>query len=261
MEIPIRIKEFFIKNNFTVNNVGYSQAKIFSSEDSVLKIEKQCVESDNEHGMIEWLQNKIPVPKIVHTESYLGMNYLLMSKIDGDMSCSEKYMQNPKLLIKLLSEALLLLWSVNISDCPSNMMLDKKLKLAEYNVKNGLCNVENAEIGTYGANGFKNPEDLLIWLKNNKPSEEPVFSHGDFCLPNIFINNDKISGFIDMGRSGIADKYQDIALCYRSLVNNFSGKFGYNGNQQFNEKDFFSELGMSIDMDKIKYYILLDELF
>ncbi len=261
MEMPIYIKEFIDNNDFMLNNVGYSQAKIYSFENSVLKIENQCAESNNEYIMLRWLQNKILVPKIVYAENYLGTNYLLMSKIYGDMSCSEQYIQNPKLLMKLLSNALSILWNVDISDCPSNMMLDNKLKLAEYNVKNGLCSIENAEIGTYGKSGFSNPNDLLIWLKNNKPSETPVFSHGDFCLPNIFINNDKVSGFIDMGRSGIADKYQDIALCYRSLFHNFSGKFGVKSNHQFNGEDFFSELGIAIDMDKINYYILLDELF
>ncbi len=261
MEMPICVKEFFINNDIKSNNVGHSQAKIYSSENSVLKIEKQCAESDNEHIMLGWLQNKIPVPKIMHSETYLGKNYLIMSKIYGEMSCSEQYMQNPHLLAKILSHALSKLWSIDISDCPSNMMLDNKLKLAEYNVKKGFCNIEDAEIGTYDENGFKNPLELLTWLKNNKPSETPVFSHGDFCLPNIFLNDDTVSGFIDMGRSGIADKYQDIALCYRSLIHNFSGKFGFNSNNQFIFEDFLNELGITIDMDKIKYYILLDELF
>ena len=39
-------------------------------------------------------------------------------------------------------------------------------------------------------------EALLQWLKLNKPSEEFVFSHGDYCFPNIFIEEDKILSFV-----------------------------------------------------------------
>ncbi len=40
-----------------------------------------------------------------------------------------------------------------------------------------------------------------------KTKEELVFSHGDLGDSNILVKNDKISGFIDFGRSGKADRY------------------------------------------------------
>jgi len=72
-------------------------------------------------------------------------------------------------------------------------------------------------------------------------------------LPNIFFNNRSVSGFIDLSNCGIADKWQDIALCVRSLKHNL-------GNENYTDL-LFEELGIKIDNDKIKYYILLDELF
>ena len=56
---------------------------------------------------------------------------------------------------------------------------------------------------------------------NNQPKEELVFTHGDYCLPNSFIKDNKTVGFIDLGNAGIADKWQDLALCIRSLEHNF----------------------------------------
>lgn len=58
------------------------------------------------------------------------------------------------------------------------------------------------------------------------PEEEPVLSHGDYCLPNLFAMGHTLSGFIDLGRAGTADRWQDIALCYRSLKHNADGTFG-----------------------------------
>ena len=97
--------------------------------------------------------------------------------------------------------------------------------------------------------------------KRPKPVEELVFSHGDYCMPNIFIKNNKINGFIDLGRSGVADKYQDIALCYRSLKHNFDGSQGGKVYENFNAESLFIELDIVPDWEKIKYYILMDELF
>ena len=102
---------------------------------------------------------------------------------------------------------------------------------------------------------------LLNWLVDNKPKKELVLSHGDFCLPNIFINNDKISGFIDLGRIGIGDKWNDIALCYRSLKWNAQGRYGGNGYPKLTPDMLFDALEIEPNFEKIEYYTLLDELF
>ena len=96
---------------------------------------------------------------------------------------------------------------------------------------------------------------------DNRPQEEPVLSHGDFCLPNIFFSKNKVSGFIDLGKMCVADKYQDIALCYRSLTNNLDGGYGGKVRKKHDVNKFFNKLGIVPDWDKIRYYILLDELF
>ena len=130
-----------------------------------------------------------------------------MSKIEGEMACSTELLTNPNHLVKLLANGLRILWEVDISKCPCNNSIDNKLRLAEILVRDNLCDIENVEPTTYGENGFENPEKLLQWLKENRPDEELVFSHGDYCLPNIFIRDDQINGFIDLGRSGVADIY------------------------------------------------------
>jgi len=88
-----------------------------------------------------------------------------------------------------------------------------------------------------------------------------VFSHGDYCLPNIFLENGQIAGFIDLDKAGICDKWNDIALCYRSLKHNFDGSYGGEVYEDFNPKMLFEKLGIEPDWEKIKFYLLLDELF
>lgn len=263
--IPRKIREAIGNRPFEPDRVGMSGAQVFCFEDMVLKIEKTCQEADREYLMMKWLAGKLPVPGILQFERENGYNYLLMSRLEGEMSCSEAYMENPRLLVHLLAEGLKLLWSVDPKDCPVQNGLDEKLRQAELAVRSGLCSTEDVEEGTYGEGGFENPAALLDWLKHHRPAEEPVFSHGDYCLPNLFLKEGKISGFLDLGRSGVADRYQDIALCYRSLLHNYDGKYGgkvYAGpDSDFCPELLFEELGIEPDREKIRYYILLDELF
>jgi kanamycin kinase/aminoglycoside 3'-phosphotransferase-3 len=60
---------------------------------------------------------------------------------------------------------------------------------------------------------------------------------------------------------GIADKYQDIALCCRSLKKNLAGAYGGSVRGEIDDKLLFDNLGIAPDYEKIRYYILLDELF
>jgi len=52
---------------------------------------------------------------------------------------------------------------------------------------------------------------------------DSVATHVDFSLDNLLIHKGEIAGFIDIGRAGIADRYQDINLQiirkYRKCVN------------------------------------------
>ncbi|MCR5808173.1 MAG: phosphotransferase, partial [Clostridiales bacterium] len=34
--------------------------------------------------------------------------------------------------------------------------------------------------------------------------------HGDYCLPNILLNDWKLSGYIDLGNGGMGDRHIDI---------------------------------------------------
>lgn len=261
MYIPESIKAIAGAQNFEADKTGLSSSSVLLSDEYVLKISDIDDESENEIGVMKWLKGKISVPEVIHHEKYMGKNYLLMSKIYGTMACDRSCLADPLKLICILAEGLKALWDVDVSQCPYNQSLEKRLRAARYNVEHGLVDIDDAEPHTYGENGFKDPVDLLNWLINNKPNEDFVLSHGDFCLPNIFIKDGNISGFIDLGKTGYADKYQDIALCCRSLKRNLEEDFAGKANERFNADIFFNKLNIEPDWNKIRYYILLDELF
>lgn len=240
--------------------IGMSGAQVWSCDDLVLKIEAPDRESENNLTMLRWLQGKVPVPEVEAAEIFHGKRYLLMKRLPGEMACGEIYLENPELLVKLLAQGLRMLWSVDPMECPCDQRPQKKLENARYQVEQGLYDLSNVDPGTFGPGGFQSPEDLLQWLEENIPPTDPVLSHGDYCLPNVFFQADRVSGFLDLGRSGIADRYADIALCWRSLRDNFNGSYGY-CDPSFDPDSLFRELGIDPDWEKIRYYLLMDELF
>lgn len=259
--LPADLQNLIADKPYTIDSMGMSGSCIFLFEDMVLKIQKEDEETRSEAVMMKWLKGKLPVPEVLYHKAENGMNYLLMSKMSGVMSCEETILENQELVTELLAEGLKKLWTVDISHCPMRWDLPVKLAAAEDNVENGEVDVDNVEPETFGEGGFKDPEELLTWLKEHQPPLEPVLSHGDYCLPNIFVENGRVSGYIDLGKIGIADKWQDIALCYRSLKHNYCGDYGSERREDFKETLLFEKLGIEPDWEKIRYYILLDELF
>ena len=270
MNFPLEIKNIIKDKSFTQDDIGLSDSQVLIFDDMVLKIEKRkswkektdIFKTQSVVDVMKWAKDFVTVPEVLCFCQTEESDYLLMSKIPGKMSCDTFYLENSDLLLELLASTLKKLWSIDIKNCPRKISLEKKLELASFNVENNLVDVENTDPTTFGKGGFENPESLLKWLKENQPKNfEPVLSHGDFCLPNVFFQNNEFSGLIDLGETGVADKYQDIALCCRSLKHNFGGVYGGKVYKDFNPDLLFEKLEITPDWEKIRYYTLLDELF
>ena len=259
--IPEKIRQMTAGRASRTDGTGMSNASVTVFDDCVLKIAPYRGRNEETVEVMRWLEGKLPVPKVLCYESNGEHQFLLMSKIPGKMACDEYWMSRPDELVTRLAEALRMLWSTDVAGCPRIRDIDAELEEASYRVQNGLVDIANTEPSTFGEGGFRDPQELLQWLRDNRPDYDPVLSHGDFCLPNIFLDENGISGFIDLGETGVGDRYRDIALCYRSLRSNAEGAYGGKVYPDIRSMALFDALGIEPDMDKIRYYLLLDELF
>lgn len=249
--LPARLLPYLQGAPYREDEVGRSGSRVLLAADKVLKIERSGEESDNERAMYAFLQGKLPVPRVYESFCEDGVSYLLMERAAGEMACARERLKDPAHTVHLLAEGLKLLWRVDVKGCPADQRLCVKLPRAAARLAAGLVDPTDTEPGTLPR--FGSLQALYRHLDENRPQEDLVFSHGDYCLPNVFLNADAVGGFIDLGRSGVADRYQDIALCVRSMEHNF-------GTARYTDR-LFEELGIARDDFKIDYYILLDELF
>lgn len=93
---------------------------------------------------------------------------------------------------------------------------------------------------------FHNADASDCVLKNNY-SDGNTLIHGDFCLPNILVKDNKVVGFIDLGDSGIGDPWRDYAWCIWSLEYNLKSK-NYT-------PLLLSKLNINFNEEKYKKYI------
>ncbi len=92
------------------------------------------------------------------------------------------YLDNPERLCECLAEAMNYLHSRPIADIPVSGCME-----------------------TYADSG-----------KGNRLKQD-TFIHGDFCLPNVMLNDWKFSSFIDVGLAGVGDRHIDIYWVLWSL--------------------------------------------
>ena len=305
----VRNRPDLLSKAIKTNTIGMSQASIYTyempnaSDSMVLKVESASPCALREYEALKWLDGRLPVPKVLghhvgpahdgvgSASSGSGTSYILMSKVKGRMLCDVSILSNRRRLLKTAAAALEALWSVDtkgcpfcdrpsadrpFGGCPLCGCLERDLGLAASNVEKGIARLSadgGCECGY--PSGVGTAKDLLAWLVDHRPAlAEPdaVFSHGDLCLPNVFANCDGITGFIDLGLSGVADRWRDIAICLRSIRDNLVGRYasanaaalGKSGDPlpfgQFDDSEFFDVLGIEPDHEKLRYYTLLDEL-
>ncbi|KZK04806.1 putative aminoglycoside 3'-phosphotransferase (Kanamycin kinase) [Lactococcus cremoris] len=133
--------------------------------------------------------------------SYLSdqsQDFLLKEKIQGDNYLAKQYLKNPKQLCDSLAENLRFLHEQNFEDCPILDHSERYLKKVENNArlkKSNLDFVTNYNIHT--------PEEAYDYIQNNKLLlKDDTLLHGDYCLPNIILDNWQFKGFIDLDCAG-----------------------------------------------------------
>ena len=196
---------------------------------------------------LDYLKDKINVPEKVFYEKYNGKSYLLTKEVKGIMLCDEYYENNPLIGIDIIVEAFNALYNIDYSDCVLDETLDKKIK----DIENNFSNIKECDIKKEILDRFHTKENILKYIKGNKPKQIIGFTHGDMSLPNIFALDNHFSGLIDVGNAGLCDIYFDLVICEMSIERNYGKEY---------IDIFYDKLGIEKDDFKSDYYRVLMSL-
>jgi aminoglycoside phosphotransferase len=255
LKLPASITEAISGYSRKRNVTGMATWRVFrlekiNAETLYLKIAvRPNSELPEEKLRLEWLNEKLPVPRVRLFERDDEHDYLLISEISGLPASDDCYKPEPEKTIKQLADGLKMIHALPIIDCPFDSTFDRKIELARFRVEQNLVDETDFDDERLG----RTAADVFAEVLAARPDKEDlVFTHGDFCLPNIILENNRLNGFIDWGRAGIADRYQDVALLSRSIMDNLGERW-----QPF----LFETLDIEPDFEKIEFYKLLDEFF
>ncbi|MBL7767578.1 MAG: aminoglycoside 3'-phosphotransferase [Flavipsychrobacter sp.] len=234
---------------------GGSAASLFLVKDEqeqmyVLKgATKTAAAKTLQHNFLvyEWLAGKVPVPAVHFFQEDDTTEWLCVEWINGntlaELPATEQW-------VRIYAKALRTLHEVTPDSDAPEYSLDTRLKEVRIRIENGCVDATDFE------EEFRNYTAEQLWdeLTRYKPIEaDLVFTHGDYCPDNLIVREGVVAAFIDMGRAGVADRYQDLSLAIRSLKH-----------ESLEELIplFLQHYGLTyMDEKKLRFYTILDEFF
>ena len=106
--------------------------------------------------------------------------------------------------------------------------------------------------GFHEEHAHLSPAAALVELEASAPADEDlVVCHGDYCPPNMLLEEGRVTGYVDLGELGAADRWWDIAVGAWSVGWNFGEEL---------EPLFYESYGIAPDPARIRFFRLLYDL-
>ena len=132
---------------------------------------------------------------------------LLTSRVLGEDCTHLDYLSEPKRLVDTLAYRLRRLHETDFKCCPVQNHTENYINTVK----------KNFESGSYDKSqfpdsfGYRTAEEAFAVFKEAESSFKcDTLLHGDYCLPNIMLDNWRFSGFIDVGNGGVGDRHVDL---------------------------------------------------
>lgn len=211
---------------------------------------------DEEADRLRWMnEHDLPVPAVRDCGRVGSTEFLLLEEVPGLAASEPQWASCLPAMINALGAGLAILHRTSTVDCPFDQRVARQIDAARQRVAAGLVREDDFDAIRAG----RRATDLFDELLTSIPADEDlVFTHGDFCLPNITLDRGpngevQIAGLVDCGRAGIADRHQDLALAVRSIIYNFGDSW---------VEPFIQAYGLPRPQEKkLRFYTLLDEFF
>lgn len=254
-QLPAELRDQIAGDTWEEVWIGWSGARIFRLDSGrYLKTAEPPHDLTHEWQVLDWLQGKLPVPEVhAWVDDFAApRQYLLTAELPGLQSFDERFADQRAQIIDLLAAGLRQIHAIPIDNCPFDRQAAALIKQARLNVFEGRVDATRFDAKNQG----RTAQSVLDEVIATRPAAEDfVFAHGDYCLPNILVDPATLTltGFIDWGGAGIADRYLDLALVARSITYNFGAEW---------VEPFWAAYGVTdVDHAKVAFFQLLDELF
>ena len=134
-------------------------------------------------------------------------DWLLTLRVPGEDCTHADYVSNPERLCDLTAALLRELHECDTAGCPIPDHTARYLALAEHNYRTG-----HYDTSLFPDNwGYASADEAWRVIESEGHLlKTDTLLHGDYCLPNIMLDNWNFSKFIDVGNGGVGDRHVDL---------------------------------------------------
>ncbi|WP_251616580.1 aminoglycoside 3'-phosphotransferase [Senimuribacter intestinalis] len=145
--------------------------------------------------------------EVLYYDTFHGKDYLLSRQVQGEDCTHPDYLSEPERLCDTMALQLRRLHETDGKGCPVQNRITTYMEV----VKCGLDGKSFEPDLFKGIWQFDSFEDARRAAEEGMPLlKKEVLIHGDYCLPNIILNNWEFSGYIDLDCGGIGDRHIDV---------------------------------------------------
>jgi kanamycin kinase len=202
-----------------------------------------------ESDRMVWAAPYLPVPEVVAFEEWEGATVLLTEALPGRDATHHAWRTDLPALVRALGRGLRAFHdAVGEEWCPFRFDLARALAHVEQRVETN----DIDQSGFHQEHAHLSPAAALVELDARAPADEDlVVCHGDYCAPNMLLEEGRVTGYVDLGELGAADRWWDIAVGAWSV--------GWNFGQEL-EPLFYESYGIAPDPARIRFFRLLYDL-
>ncbi len=201
---------------------------------------------ENEAERMRWAIDHLPVPPVLESGSNADVSWLVTTALSGSDAVDPRWTADPARLVRALAEGLRTFHEAPVDNCPFDFGLDSAIAHARKRLEAG--QIQPAR-DFHPEFEHLSAEQALELLARTRPElDQLAVCHGDYCLPNVLVQEHVATGFVDLGELGLADRWSDLAVATWSVTWNLGP--GY-------EELFLSAYGVEREDERIDFYRLL----
>ncbi|MFF9077340.1 APH(3'') family aminoglycoside O-phosphotransferase [Streptomyces sp. NPDC014872] len=213
-----------------------------------------------ERDRIAWLGDQgIPGPRVLDWHSGDVGACLVTSTVPG-VSADRLSAAELRAAWDRIADAVRALHAMPARRCPFRRDLDGMIARARDVVARGAVHPEFLPVEQQRTPAAELLDRLVPQTDRRREQEaaDTVVCHGDLCLPNMILDPRTldVSGFIDLGRLGLADRYADLSL----LLANARETWADEQEARAADAAFAERYGITLDHDRLRFYLHLDPL-
>ena len=196
-----------------------------------------------------WAAAYLPVPVVVSLDDFGGTIILMTEALPGRDATQPAWQGDLPSLVRALGRGLRTFHeSVGEEWCPFRFDLARALA----HVEDRVARADIDPAGFHPEHAHLTPEAALAELEATAPDEEDlVVCHGDYCPPNVLLQEGRVTGYVDLGELGAADRWWDVATGAWSVGWNFGEGL---------EPLFYESYGVTPEPGRIRFFRLLYDL-